>query len=369
MTTTSPVRPPSTTARSFGVEEELVFLDRAALRPVPAAQSVLGLMPDSAVREFVTPEYLASQLEYSSPVHTTVADAMVGLQSFRTVVREAAADAGVVVAATGVPFDVDGDPEIAAIERYERVASANGAVATDHQITALHVHVGIASADDGIRALNRVRVWIPVLLALGSNSPFWRGRDTGFASWRNIHMRRWTTSGCPPVFADGADYWKRAQQLVGVGGTTDINTIAWNVRLSVQHPTIEFRVFDAQLATWQSTFLAALCRGLVTTALSAEPWPALSSELLDSALWHASRDGMTGSLVNPQTGALEPAADVARALVASVAVALESTGDLSFVTDGLARLLASGTGAAQQRAAFASGGVAGLARLFDEGVA
>ena len=250
MTMASPTRPPRaapTEVRSFGVEEELVFLDRSHLRPVAATQDVLGLLPPDAARAFVTPEYLASQIEYSSPIHTSVDEAIEGLGRFRHATRSALARADVVVAATGVPFDVDGDPQIAAFERYERVADANGAVAGEHQITALHVHVGVESVDDRVRALNRVRVWVPVLLALSGNSPFWRGRDTGFASWRSIHMRRWTTSGCPPVFADGADYWRRAERLVGVGGTTDINTIAWNVRLSTHHPTVEFRVFDAQL--------------------------------------------------------------------------------------------------------------------------
>ncbi|TFD12735.1 hypothetical protein E3T35_05385 [Cryobacterium sp. TMT1-2-2] len=59
----------------------------------------------------------------------------------------------------------------------------------------VHVHVGIPSRDAGVQALNRVRVWLPTLRALAVNSPFWHGADTGFSSWRSVHMRRWSTIG------------------------------------------------------------------------------------------------------------------------------------------------------------------------------
>ena len=112
-------------------------------------------------------------------------------------------------------------------------------------------------------------------------------------------MRRWVTGGCPPVFADAADYDRRLAALVGVGGTVDVETVAWNARLSEHYPTIEFRVFDAQLEAADSVMLAALARGLVERAIAddAEPMPAVDSELLDASLWHAARDGMTDQLV------------------------------------------------------------------------
>ena len=49
----------------------------------------------------------------------------------------------------------------------------------------------------GIAAIDRIRVWLPVILAMSSNSPFYDGRDTGYASYRwQLWMRR--PSAGPP---------------------------------------------------------------------------------------------------------------------------------------------------------------------------
>src|SRR6185503_4533061 len=95
----------------------------------------------------------------------------------------------------------------------------------DHQINGLHVHVGVPDRDAGIRALNALRPWMPVLLALSANSPFWRGRDTGYDSWRAIHSQRWTIHGIPPRFRDSADYDDALAALSGIGATSDAGTV------------------------------------------------------------------------------------------------------------------------------------------------
>ena len=358
------------TARSFGIEEELVFLDPTTLSPVGVTAQMLTRGLPTSLQGYVTAEYLTSQIEYSSPVHETIDDAAARLTEFRAWVSAQTAELGVIAAATGVPFEIAGEPEVAAVPRYELVAGQYGAVATDHQITAMHVHVGISSADEGVIALNRVRAWLPVLLALSGNSPFWQGKDTGFASWRSIHMRRWTTSGCPPLFVDGSDYWQRVERLVGVGGTTDRGTIAWNVRLSEHHPTIEFRVFDTQLTVEMSTVFAAICRALVATAVADHAVgvdsPSLTPELLDASLWQAARDGMAGDLVEPVSGQLASAETVAQELLAYVEKALTSAGDRDTVTAGITRILTGGTGATRQRAAYRAGGTASLRALFGD---
>ncbi|AIX99920.1 hypothetical protein ART_0322 [Arthrobacter sp. PAMC 25486] len=91
-----------------------------------------------------------------------------------------------------------------------------GALSGEHEINGLHVHTGIPDQESGVHALNADRRWLPTLLAISANSPFWCGSDTGFASWRAIHSRRWTTAGCPPWFADAADYRARVAALMGI---------------------------------------------------------------------------------------------------------------------------------------------------------
>ena len=346
----------STAARTFGLEEEFMLVDPVTLMQRPRAEAVLArLIASPAAHEF-----LASQIEHASPVFSEVATALAELKGFRRALHETAHNQGLAVYSAGMPFQAADYPTLTDDPRYERVRESFREVIADHQVNGLHVHVAVPSREVGVRVLGRIRPWLPTLLALSGNSPFWRGVDTGFASWRTIMMRRWVTGGCPPLFADAADYDRRAAQLVGIGGTVDIETVAWNLRLSEHYPTIEFRVFDAQLDAADSVLLAALARGLVDRAVADEGMPSAAPELLDAALWHAARDGLTDHLVDTATGELVPARSAVEMLVGYAAL---SESDERFVREQLDRVWAEGNGAMRQRAAFAENGLAGLSAL------
>lgn len=351
---------------TFGLEEEFMIVDPGSLEPVPEAGDILAsLHEDASAGLDGTMEFLASQVEHSSRVFSRLDEAHRDLTEFRQRVAAAASDRGLVVASVGLPFQTAAYPMLTPGERYDRVEHEVRSVVADHQLNGLHIHVRVPDREAGVQALNRVRTWMPVLLALAGNSPYWRGRDTGFDSWRTILLRRWVTGGCPPLFDDSADYDRRLRQLVGVGGTIDVETVAWNLRLSEHFPTIEFRVFDAQLDAADSVFLAALARGLVATALDEgdSPFMAPDPELLDASLWHAARDGIGNQLVDPWSGRLVPARWAVDALVAHVSGRLAAVGDLDFVTATIARLFAEGSGATRQRRAYRSGGIIGLGDL------
>lgn len=353
---------------TFGIEEEFVLLDQTRLSPINAAANIhqallaAGVQPSVVHREF-----FQSQLEFASPVFTELATAAAHLSSFRAALSRAADAQNVLAAGVGTPYNLDGSPALSHGTRYDEVASNVRGLTADHHINGVHVHVGIPGREAGVVALNGVRRWLPVLLAISANSPYWRGTDTGYASWRTIHSRRWTTAGCPPVFADAADYDRRIRSLTGIGATADAGTIAWYARLSERQPTLEFRVADAQLDGDGSLLIAALCRALVATTLRArtvqdQPAP----ELLDAALWHAARDGLTGTLVHPLRGVLVPAAKALEVLLAQIHKELANAGDMAAVERILATMMARGTGAELQRHAIATGGAPALGDLIKE---
>jgi len=58
----------------------------------------------------------------------------------------------------------------------------------------------------GGRRADRIRVWLPTLLAISSNSPFWQGRDSGFASFRSQAWNRWPCSGPTDIIGSAARY-------------------------------------------------------------------------------------------------------------------------------------------------------------------
>jgi len=247
-------------------------------------------------------------------------------------------------------------------------------VIADHQVSGLHVHVAIPSREDGVIALNAARPWLPLFTAISSNSPLWRGHDTGYDSWRTVLLRRWTTSGCPPAFIDAADYDRRAARLLGIGGTVDLGVFMWDVRLSAHLPTIEFRMADAQLDARSTLLIAALCRAFVAHSLgvpgargaAAAASAETPSELLSAALLHSTHSGMREQVFDPPTGALAPARECLTGFVRMLEPELSEAGDLDFVMDAVARLVVDGMGAVRQRAAFRSCGLPELRRVLAE---
>jgi carboxylate-amine ligase len=110
--------------------------------------------------------------------------------------------------------------------------------------------------------------------------------------------------------------------------------------------------------------LAAIIRGLATTAMVREfPGNEPEPELLNAALWHAARDGISDNLVHPNTGQMLPAKQVTGDLIDLIGDTLDEHGDRDTVSGWLDRLFAEGTGADRQRAAFNSGGLPAVAAL------
>ncbi|MBF4993612.1 YbdK family carboxylate-amine ligase [Arthrobacter gandavensis] len=355
---------------TFGIEEEFLLMDPATGFPVPRAAELSGapgaatqLSPAMAQVPVGQPELLACQLEASTVICNTLDEAAESLLGARTAIAAAAAEAGMGVVLSGAaPRIEDGPAVITGSERYEAMGELTGAVAGEHYVNGTHIHVAVPDRDAGINALNKVRPWLSTLAALAANSPFWRGRDSSFSSWRLIHYRRWSVQGCPPEFADAADYDRRIARLLRSDAVLDAGHIGWAARLSARYPTVEVRVGDAQLEAADSILLAALVRGLVLTqdaAPDAHPDP----ELLDAGLWQAARYGLGGRLMDIR-GESSAAADQVAALVEHIRPALEDNGDADYVLAGVQRMLTAGTGAVRQRAAYAAGGWNGLAALY-----
>ncbi|WP_256939592.1 glutamate--cysteine ligase [Arthrobacter sp. BF1] len=356
---------------TFGIEEEFVLLDRATLVPVPIAADIQrGLATFGFGPDIVHSEFLRCQVEYCSPVLMQFDEAAQALWDFRSVLAACAEEYGAVVAGVGTSFMNPVRPMVTENSRYREIAECIGLLASEHYINGLHIHVGVPSREAGIVSLNFLRRWLPTVLAMSANSPYWCGQDTWFSSWRAIQYRRWSTAGCPPEFVDATDYDQRIQALIGMGITPDEGSISWSARLSARHPTVEVRVADAQLNPSTTLLLALLIRAIVLTSM-AHPGtvkPGQDPELLDAALWHAARYGLSAQLVHPLHHSLMPASEAVQSLLDTMQQALEVSGDLAIVTALTEQLLLVGTGADRQRLAFNTAGQKGLASFLAKAV-
>ncbi|WP_394553239.1 YbdK family carboxylate-amine ligase [Agromyces sp. MMS24-JH15] len=354
---------------TFGVEEDFVFLDPATLRPADVAARVHEeLLEEPEWAPHVRREFLASQLEHASAVFDSLEAARAPLAEFRRRIAERAEELGVSVAGIGATPDALPFPAVSHLEKYEPVVRDMAGLIGDHQFTTLDVHVGVPDREAGVVAINTIRPWIPLLTALGGNSPFWRGYDTGYESWRTIQLRRWPTAGTPPRFRGATDYEHRLRALLVASGTDDPGFVMWNARLSEHLPTVEFRMADAQLTVADTLCIAALCRGLVDYALETEggePGEAdVHGDVLSAAVMHAAQAGLRDDLYDPSTGDPAPARTVLDRLLERIGPALEPTGESDVVLELTARMVQLGTGASRQRSAFRRGGVHELSSLF-----
>ncbi|GAB3532734.1 glutamate--cysteine ligase [Arthrobacter tecti] len=358
---------------TLGIEEEYLLLDPVSGLPVFNATEVQELLEsgDTVTGEDIQRELLSCQIETATPVCETLTEAEESLLNFRRQLSAAARKAGVRASGTATaPRIEEGYPQLTDKQRYHELKSSARGIVADQFVNGLHVHVGIPDKETGVQALNRIRIWLPIITALSTNSPYWLDRDSGFASWRTVHYRRWPVQGCPPIFADTEDYERRIQRLVDTGVIIDRGVLTWVARLSDHYPTLEVRTADAQLEAQDSVLLAGLIRGLVSTAvqeaLDCVPYPDPDPELLDAAQWQAARQGLGDVVVNPLTGKLVPAREQVDRLLEHIGPALDDAGDTHWIQSGLKTAWERGTGAERQRRAMQQSGMTGLIDLYTE---
>jgi carboxylate-amine ligase len=344
---------------TVGVEEEFLLVDPVTGHVVPAVEQVLDEV-EPGLRPHVQREFLTSQIEINSPPVRTLDELRKSLADLRLAVGDAAERAGARLLAVGTGM-VDGPYAPVADEpRFHRMVERFGALCSSPGLNGIHVHVAVPGRDLGVRVINHLRPALPVLHAVTTNSPFFHGAYTGYASWRSVLWARWPTVGPPPHLRDVTDYESRVGRLMETGAMLDEPMLYWYARLSSRYPTVEVRVGDVCLGLDDAILMAALVRGLVLAALyetaMGREAPVIDQELLVAAHWRAARDGLEGMGVDPRTGELRPAWHLLRQLVDAVTPALERHGDLPMVKVLLGRLRSRGTGAAWQRATFARTG-------------
>jgi carboxylate-amine ligase len=304
-------------------------------------------------------ELQQQQLETNSQPCRSLDDLHRELSRCRASAAAAAGTAGVQVAALATsPVAVQ--PQLVGQSRYRRMSEAFGLTAQEQLTCGCHVHVEIASADEGVAVLDRAGPWLATLLALSANSPFWQGLDSSYASFRYQVWGRWPSSGPTEPFRTAQSYRETLQQMVRTGTLLDTGMVYFDARLSEHYPTVEIRIADVCLRTDDAVLIAALARALVETEERASragaPEPRTRTELLRLATWRASRSGLDDVLLNPVTGLPEQAAAVVSTLLAHCRDALEDSGDADTVAELLAALLARGNGAAFQRSAYRRSG-------------
>ncbi len=348
--------------RTLGVEEELLLVDERTGIPSAVAPRALADAPDpseSTEGPAVEEEFKQEMLEAQTRPHTSTRDLFDEIVAGRALADRLVRPYGArAVALAMSPMEFV--PHPTREPRYGTMMERYGATARNVLVCGCHVHVGIDSREEGVGVLDRIRNWLPVILALSANSPFANGEDTGYASYRFAAWHQWQSAGPTEVFGSAAAYEAFERTLVETEVILDHRMIYLDARLPHQQPTIEVRISDVCLDPRDTVVLAAIIRALVDTA--ADEWRndvapvAVPAAALRLAEWQAALTGATDRLPHPAHGRGGTAEDAVGALVAHVDRALVTNGDGELVRTGLRRMLDEGGGAGIQRRAFSRRG-------------
>jgi carboxylate-amine ligase len=338
---------------TVGIEEELMLLDPETLDLAPGIEAVLADVP--AEREGqIQPELFQSVLEIVTRPCDGVADAAAELRALRELVGELAGAHGMLVGAAGThPFAQCADQPIVERDRYERLVGELGYIARQELIFGTHVHVAIDAPDKAIYVADGIRRYLPLLLALSTNSPYWQGERTGLMSARTPVFRGFPRSGIPPHYGSWEIYSRRVERMVASGAISDYTFLWWDVRPHPKLGTVETRIFDQATRLEDTAAFAAMTQSLAhrfaTLFDDGVPMIEQPSELVDDNKVRAAVRGMEGQLVDYSLDRHVVASDLAERLLdelAGSAAELGCSAELGRVRE----ILAEGTGARRQLA-------------------
>ncbi|MFE5729601.1 glutamate--cysteine ligase [Streptomyces sp. NPDC056528] len=353
---------------TLGVEEEFLLVDPETLRPVGRSGPVVAEGRRRLGDGPLVPELSQAMVETVSAVCDGPAGLYRELMRLRRAAVRAAGVHGCLLMASGTSPDgpagpafgpePSGAPALLDHPRYARMRQRFGPLLEDQAVCACHVHVGVPDVATAVAVVNHLRPWLPLLLALTANSPFWYSKDTGYASWRTVVWSRWPSAGPPPLLRSAAHYEESVRCLVASGAALDPAMLYWYARPSRHVPTVEVRIADVLPGIEETVAYALLVRALVAHARGQTeqgiPPPPVDQEVLVAACWQAAKEGTSGLLLDlhgKRAPAATPVTGQIDSLRAVVGPHLLADDERKRVERWLDLLVREGNGAERQRAA------------------
>jgi carboxylate-amine ligase len=338
-------------AFTVGVEEELMIIDPDGLGLAQEIEMLLGEVP-AEVEGQVKPELMQSVLEIATTPCPNVPTAARELAELRKTVIEITERHGLAIGASGThPFAHWHDQLIVNRPRYHQLVDELGQIAKQELIFGTHIHVGIDGADRAIYVADGIRRYLPLLLALSANSPFWEGELTGMMSSRTPVFRAFPRVGVPPHYGTWEIFSNRVELMVRAGAIDDYTYLWWDVRPHPKLGTVETRIFDQQTRLEHTAAFAALMVSLAHRLSAAhdegEPLVEYPTELVDDNKVRAAVRGIDGVLIDFYRGERVAAREMAQRLVAMLSDHAEELGCRAEL-EGVEDLLSRGTGAHRQ---------------------
>ncbi len=337
---------------TLGVEEEYMVIDPNTRELKSHLEFELLSKGRAVLEEQMKPEMHGSMLEIGTKICKNVDDLYGQLREIRSIVRHLAGTTGLKIGAASThPFSHWDKQEIHPDERYKGIVEDMQLLARSLLIFGMHVHIGIENRETQIQIMNEMRYFLPHILALTVNSPFWTGYETGLKSYRSKVFERFPRSNIPDSFQSWGEYQAYVDLLIKTGCIDNPKRIWWDIRPHPNFPTLEVRICDLPMTLKETVAVAALIQA-VAAKLFALYRKNLSFRVYSRALimenkWRAVRYGLDGKLIDFGKQKEKNTRDLIRELLVFVDDVVDDLGSrdhINYIND----ILESGTGAARQ---------------------
>jgi carboxylate-amine ligase len=312
------------------------------------------------LQERVKAEMHQSVVEVGTSVCANIKDAKVELQKLRREMIRLSRENGLRLASAAThPFADWRVQEVTPDERYKNIVQDMQLVARANLIFGLHVHVGVEDRETAIQLMNHARYFLPHLLALSSNSPFWLGMDTGLKSYRCKVFDKFPRTNMPDYFPSWGEYDNYIKLLIKTNCIDNAKKIWWDIRPHPFFSTLEFRVCDIPMRVEETIALAALIQATVAKLYKLysanQGFRLYRRSLLMENKWRAARYGIEGKLIDFGKQTEVPERDLVEeylAFVDDVLDELDSREEVEYIRE----ILKMGTGADRQLRVFHESG-------------
>jgi carboxylate-amine ligase len=288
---------------TLGAEEELWLAHPETFKLADGAQKILALEPAT----LFSGELIDCEIESNTGVHEQPAGVLADLVSRRRILLGHAEQLVRVLGTSGThPIGDWREQEIIDKPHYQRLQKKLGWLIRRNNTFSLHVHYAVQGRGKAVYLFNRLREYVPHMLALSVNSPFWQGEYTDMHSARVLMFSRaYHRAGLPGPFGSWMEYTDYVDYLTRAGLIDTLGEIWWDVRLHPGLSTVEIRAFDAQTDVVRNEALvalaAALCDMLALEYDSRRTLPIIPNREIEENKWSAQRYGLEGIFIDHHT--------------------------------------------------------------------
>jgi len=352
---------------TIGVEEEYQTIDPVTRDLRSHIGSEIIAKGKTLLKEHVKAEMHQSVIEVGTGICKDVKEAAREIKQLRTEIVKLCLANNLRLAAAGThPFADWRNQEIYPDERYQIIVNDMKMVARANLIFGLHVHVGVEDRETAIHLMNAARYFLPHILALSTNSPFWLGMDTGLKSYRCKVFDKFPRTNIPDYFTSYGEYESFVNLLIQTNCIDDAKKIWWDIRLHPHFPTLEFRICDVPMRVDETIALVALIQATVAKLYKLhaanQGFRLYRRALIMENKWRAVRYGIDGKLIDFGKRIEVPVRDLIYEyllFIDDVVDELDSRQEVNYIH----RILDSGTGADRQLRIFQETGE--LAKVVD----